>query len=545
MTAGAPVIGSADAVRGPAAYRPDAWRPLLLFSLYRCALAALLLLLVLWDVQPRHNWIPHEDLFRGVIVAYLAYAVLALAAVTQRWARMDRQVAVQIFLDVVAITLLMHAAGGLRSGLALLLVITVAGGSMLTEGRVAFLFAAIASLAVLTQQIWTLLYEPGSEPPYTHAGLLGMAFFATSFVISASARRLRASEALVARREVDLANLAQLNDHIIQRMQSGVLALDEHGRARLMNRSAQRLLGVAGWRAGDRVERLGPELASGYAHWRGGSELSSCLLEPASSGLRLVASFAGIGEAGTEGTVVFLEDAAAVNQRAQQLKLASLGRLTASIAHEIRNPLGAISHAGQLLEESPGIEDADRRLTRIIRENSARMNAMVENILEVGRGRNATPEAIALGPWLEAFLHEFEASRPGAGAFISSRIDPRDLQVRVDPSQLHQIVWNLCDNALQHAGEPPSIVLTAGLGVHTARPYLDVVDNGSGIPEEDLDRVFEPFFTTRDQGTGLGLYIARELCEGNQATLSLEDAEHGCRFRVTFQDPRRRGVMAP
>jgi len=526
----------------PGAVRADAWRPLLYFSLYRCALAVLLLLLVLWNVVPRDNPIPHVDLFRGVVVAYLGYAVLALAAVSQRWARMDRQVAVQIFVDVVAITLLMHAAGGLRSGFALLLVITVAGGSMLTEGRIAVLFAAIASLAVFTQQIWTYLYEPGAAPPYTHAGLLGIAFFATSFVISASARRLRASEALAARREVDLANLAQLNDHIIQRMQSGVLALDEHGRVRLMNGSAQRLLGVARWRPGERVEPIAPELARGHAAWRAGGEHSSCQLEPAASGLKLAASFAGIGDGGMEGTVVFLEDAAAVNQRAQQLKLASLGRLTASIAHEVRNPLGAISHAGQLLEESAALDDGDRRLTRIIRENSARMDAMVENVLELGRGRAASPRAIALGPWVEDFLTEFEASRPGVRGFIGCRVEPPQLAVRVDPGQLHQVLWNLCDNALQHAGDPPRIAVEAGVGAHTGRPYLDVADNGPGIPHEDLDRVFEPFFTTRDQGTGLGLYIARELCEGNQAALTLEQWRGGCRFRITFQDPRRRGI---
>jgi two-component system sensor histidine kinase PilS (NtrC family) len=323
-----------------------------------------------------------------------------------------------------------------------------------------------------------------------------------------------------------------------------VLALDEQLRVRLMNRSAQRLLGVSGWRVGDRVDRIATELARSHAEWRDGGEHFSYAVEPAASGLRLVASFAGIGVQGVDGTVVFLEDAAATHQRVQQLKLASLGRLAGSIAHEIRNPLGAISHAGQLLDESAQLDASDRRLTRIIQENSARMNAMVENILELGRGRRAMPESVALEPWLQAFLAEFDARRPGARAIIACRVAPAELAVRVDRSQLHQILWNLCDNALQHAGDPPMVTVQAGLGDHTGRIYLDVADNGAGIAAEELDRVFEPFFTTREQGTGLGLFIARELCEGNQATLTLEDASGGCRFRITFADPRRRGMAA-
>ena len=522
----------------------DPLRPLIYFSLYRCALALLLLLLVLWGVMPRDDGQLYPWLFRWVIIFFFVYSLLAMAAVYRRWMRLDRQVVIQIFLDIVAITFLVHAAGGLSSGFGLLLIVTVAGGSILTQGRIAVLFAALAALALLAQQGWVFLHHSYSQPQYTHAGLLGAAFFATNLVISASARRLRASEALVARREVDLANLAALNEHIIQRMQSGVLALDEQLRVRLMNRSAQSLLGLSGWRVGDRIERLAPELAHSHALWRGGGEHFSYPVAPAASGLRLVASFAGIGEQGRDGTVIFLEDAAATNQRVQQLKLASLGRLAGSIAHEIRNPLGAISHAGQLLEESPQLDDSDRRLMRIIQENSARMNAMVENILELGRGRRAAPESFALAPWLDGFLAEFDARRPGARAIIDSRVTPPGLEVRVDRSQLHQILWNLCDNALQHAGDPPAVTLRAEIGDHTGRAYLDVADNGAGIAAEELDRVFEPFFTTREQGTGLGLFIARELCEGNQATLTLEDTSGGCRFRITFADPRRRGLAA-
>ena len=540
---------------------PEDSRPLLYFSLYRCVLAAVLLLVVLWQVSPGDATHFNSSLFNWVVLSYLVLAGIALIGVVRRWARMDRQVVLQVVIDIIAISLLVQAAGGLGSGFALLLVITVAGGSILTHGRIAIWFAALASLALLTQQLWAFLHEFGAPPLYTHAGFLGISFFATSFLISAFARQLRASEALAARQEVYLASLAELNEHIIQRMQSGVLAVDQKRRVWMMNRSAQHLLGVAHWQSGRPIDSFSEALDAAHRRWVNGEESVSVPIEPSGDSLRVFASFAGMGEQGSEGTVVFLEDAAGITQRAQQLKLASLGRLSASIAHEIRNPLGSISHAAQLLDESDGLDSADHRLTDIINENAARMNEMVENILEMGRGRNAEPESLVLREWLLQFLATFEAHRAGASAHIRTHIEPADLQVRVDPSQLHQVVWNLCDNAFQHAGEPAMIHLNAGIGEHTERPYLDISDNGTGINGQDRDRVFEPFFTTRSQGSGLGLYIARELCEGNQASLTIESSRRpaldtgnsvtddaanngsqrkGCRFRITFQDPRRR-----
>jgi two-component system sensor histidine kinase PilS (NtrC family) len=456
----------------------------------------------------------------------------------------EAQVVAQVFVDIVVITLLMHATGGLSSGFGLLLVVTVAGGSILIAGRIAALFAAMAAIAILTQQIYVYLYEPFASPQYTHAGFLGLSFFATALVISVSARRMRHSQALAQRWEVDLANLAQLNDHIIQRMQSGVLAVDEVARVRFMNRSAQHLLGLAEWSPRTPLAGLAPELAGLHQLWLQAPERSSHILEPAPGGVRAVVSFAAIGEQVKRGAVVFVEDAGATTQRAQQLKLASLGRLAGSIAHEIRNPLGAISHAGQLLDESANLDESDRRLTRIIRENSLRMNTMVENVLRLGRGRPAVLQRIELGVWIRDFLDEFETRREGARGAVEMRVAPPQLQVRADPSQLHQVLWNLCDNALHHAGEPPQVLIDAGIDSISGRPFLEVTDNGNGIPSSELDRVFEPFFTTRVQGTGLGLYIARELCEGNLASLTLEPSERGCRFRVTFPHPRRRGVEA-
>ena len=519
------------------------WRLLLYFSIYRGILAILLVVLVVWGIAPRSLGNINVTLFSILAWSYLGFSLCALAAAGSRVGGINPQMVIQVFVDILILTLLMHAAGGLTSGFGLLLVITVAGGSILTEGRIATLFAAMATLAVLTQLIYTYLDQPFITPLYTNAGLLGAAFFTTAFFTSNFARRLRHSEALAARQELDLASLASLNEHIIQRMQSGALVIHCDGHIRLMNESAQRLLGLDEYSENDLLETLVPEVDSLYRLWREGTGKHSYFLNLTGQGLGSVVSFAPLGESGQDGTLIFFEDAALTTQRAQQLKLASLGRMAGSIAHEIRNPLSAISHAGQLLEESPHLDNSDRRLTRIIHDNSARMNTMIEDILQLGRQRATQPSSIDIGPWLERFLNEYENRYPDARDVINVTVEPEHLQVRMDPGQLHQVVWNLCENGLQHAGDPARLYINAGISATTQRPYLEITDNGSGIDPEAQDQIFEPFFTTREQGTGLGLYIARELCEGNLASLSLEVSNQGACFRITFPDPRRQGMI--
>jgi two-component system sensor histidine kinase PilS (NtrC family) len=520
------------------------WRAFRYFGLYRCVLATILVILVILGASAQVEELASPRSFRVLVFGYAAFAAMAMVAILWRWGGFDRQVVAQMVLDILLLSGLLHLGGGVASGFGLLLVVAVAACGILVGRRLAVSFAAAGTLLVLGQQFLLSLRHVSLEPSYAHAGALGIALFAGGLILSGLAARLRVTEALVARRDEDLASLAALNEHIVQRMQAGVAVLDPRGGLRLMNRSAEKLLGLGAWHPGQSLRSVSEGLADLERQWRQNMDRSSHLLKPSPQSLSLVVSFAAIGSDGEEGTVIFLEDAAATHQRAQQLKLASLGRLAGSIAHEIRNPLGAISHAGQLLAESEHLDDADRRLTRIISDNSARMNSMVENVMQLGQGRSAQPRSFELAPWLGEFVQEFLSRRPGMEHALRHRVEPQELVVRIDPSQLHQVLWNLCDNAVQHAGEPPRVRLEAGIGEHTRRPFLDVVDNGEGIGETDLPRVFEPFFTTRDEGTGLGLYIAREMCEGNQASLTLEPSQRGCRFRITFPDPRRKGVIS-
>jgi two-component system sensor histidine kinase PilS (NtrC family) len=432
----------------------------------------------------------------------------------------------------------MHASGGIASGVGMLLVISVANGSMIAGGRTPGLFAAMASIAILAEQLYTELTHLSPQPNYPLAGMLGMTLFATAILTHVLARRARESEALARQRSVDLANMAQLTDYIIQHMQTGVMVVDPDKRVRLMNNSAARLLGATPGAENEPLQQYCPQLLQQLQDWEEHPGNASRPMQPNDSSLELLPQFMSIGQQRRDGTLIFLEDAETTTRRAQQLKLASLGRLTASIAHEIRNPLGAISHAAALLAESPELDPSDLRLNEIVREQSQRINTIVENVLQLGRRDRTQFEEFDLKVWLGRFIVELEQVCPDASGAVSVRIDGEQMRIYFDPSHLHQILTNLCQNGLHHAapdGDPIKLQLHAGQSSDELG-FLDIIDTGPGISEEHRAHIFEPFFTTESNGTGLGLYLARELAVCNQAQLRYEPTENGqSRFRLLFR----------
>ncbi len=526
-------------------YSETAWKALRYFNLYRIILSSLFVILIWADRLPPPLGSHNSQLFSVAAIAYLTTALLAQFAAEYRTIPHKIQVVGQTLIDIMAITVLMYASGGISSGFGMLLVVSIAASSLLTAGRTAILVAAIAALAVLGEEV--LFLDPTLFPKasYAQGGLLGATFFATVLLSHALASRIRQSEALAAKRGLDLENLARLNAHIIQRMQSGILVLDAERRVRLANTSAIALLGLSRPCEGEHLANIAPEINEPLSSWLQQVRPKTALVRPASRKTDLLVSLADLGPDPSAGILLFLEDAALTRQRAQQLKLASLGRLTASIAHEIRNPLGAISHASQLLSESSPRTPEDQKLTRIIQEHSERVNAIIENVLGLGRRADPVPESFPISPWLRSFVEEFTGDKCLPPGQISFLVEPEDIKVRMDRSQLHQVVWNLCENGLRYSRGTPLLELHCGLKPVSQRPYLDVIDHGPGIPADLADQIFEPFVSRDSEGTGLGLYIASELCECNQASLSLyANTEQGCCFRVSFAHPDRQRWVA-
>lgn len=509
------------------------WKALSLFNLYRLTIVIVFGGTVFTDMSPSFLAQFDKQLFLITGWFYAGLAIFCIFTIKQTWPPFNIQVLGQFLLDIFAITLLMHASGGVNSGLGMLLVVTIAGSSLLTEGRTAFFFAAIASLCVLVHVCIADFYNWFSYNSYTHAGMLGITFFTTAFLGHTLARRVLVSEALAKQRGVRLQYLARLNAEIVQNIQSGIVVIDIVGRIRLFNNAARGLLGLNEQPIGRVLMSVAPELAKQVSNWQKGS--TSPLFRPASGEVEVIATFTELRQGDEVKILIMLEDATITAQRAQQLKLASLGRLTASIAHEIRNPLGAISHAGQLLAESPHICPEEERLTQIIADNSRRVNTIIESVLQLSRRSPTKTQCFCLQEWLQSSIHEFTIQQGLRTADVVLHSPENALIVCFDSEQLYQVINNLCENGLRYSQGEPLLELCVGVSEESARPYLEVRDYGQGMTEKVKAQIFEPFFTTEAKGTGLGLYLAREICEANKATLQLwSNSTAGCCFRIHF-----------
>jgi len=508
------------------------WKPLILFNIYRFTIASLFVIAFFMKISPSFLGRSNEHLFSIAACTYLGFSTICFFSIHQRWFDFNKQVLVQVVIDIFAITILMHASGGINSGLGMLLVVAVAGGSLLSEGRTAFFFAAVASLSVLAYVTIADIYHWFRVTNYSHSGLLGVTFFATAFLAYILAKRAKTSEALAKQRGMHLQYLSELNAQIVQHIQSGIIVVDGAGRIRLFNDAAQKLLRLDEQPIGRTLMFVAPELAKQMKKQQDGYSKTTQLFRPPAGEVDIIATFTELRRVDSIGTLIVLEDATLLAERAQQLKLASLGRLTASIAHEIRNPLGAISHAGQLLAESE-LTNSDKRLTKIIFDQSQRMNMIIENILQLSRRENVSTQCFDLCEWLKAFAEEFVLQHDLKPEDVRIKLHDKSLNVCFDPVQLHQVVGNLCENGLRYSQGSPLLELSTGIHKESSRPYLSVRDHGTGIRKKVAVHIFEPFFTTEIRGVGLGLYISREICEANKASLHLiENKNTGCCFRI-------------
>ncbi|MBK1693771.1 two-component sensor histidine kinase [Chromatium weissei] len=453
---------------------------------------------------------------RFILWSYALLMLIGGLSLFRQWPKRVQQVQAAIFIDIVIYTLLMHSAGGIASGLGILLAVAVAAAALMMEGRLSLLFAAIASLAVIAQQSYSALQDRPLATTFTQAGLLGLLFFTVAVMAHVLYRRLRSAEALAARRKVDIDDLSKLNDFIIHSIHTGILVVDGERRLRLLNQAALDVLEVKRFRRGVALAALSPELD----RW-----LASCnvptewLLHHNHRDIRVSPKSLGVDRG--SGVILYLRDNQEVMKEAQQIKLAALGTLTASIAHNIRNPLSAMTHASQLLAENSALTDDDRHLLDIIRRNGARIEDTVQSVLQLSRRHQREPVLLMLSTWLEEFAAEFCERHDLDCATLQLRLHSAALTVNVDPRHLHQILANLCENALLHGqqlGQPPLIVMRTSEIAETVQ--LAVCDVGAGIAPAVVNEIFNPFYTTKTSGTGLGLYIARELAETNGISLT-------------------------
>lgn len=515
-------------------YQPDSyWQTLHYFNLFRLTAAGFFVAVYIHFGAPPFGE-DNPSLFFLVSILYTLFATLMVLMIGVHWPRFNLLLSLQMSADVGFIVALLYASGGIRSGVALLLVVSLTAAGMVRRGRLAMFHAALASIAVLLEHTYRVAWLGGDSRDYLQAGLLSLVFFATAGLAYTLTKRLVASEDLARRQRVDLANLSQVNQLVIRDMQDGVLVVDEVGKVWQRNPYAERLIGQP-----PRVRRdlllndYFPALAVQLWRWRNQANGQFPVLLAPATGRQVQTRFVPIGGSRSQGVVIFLEDASQVQARAQQLKLAALGRLTANIAHEIRNPLSAINHATEILQEEEGLDATQVRLLQIIHDNTRRLDRMVQDVMQLNRRDRGTPEEILLEDHLLMFAEQFCAAEKIPQETLTL-VCPAQATLCFDVHHFDRVLWNLCRNAWRHGlKQAGSILVDVVVPGDGNLVQLDVADDGRGVSEELRSQLFEPFFTTDSKGTGLGLYIARELCESNQATLDYMAGTGGARFRIS------------
>jgi len=531
----------------PGAVSVSGRRNLLAVGLYRVACGVILFgVALLLDLKQMRVAAPYS--FVAAAALYFAYGLVALW-----WVRRDpfplplpALLTALLSGDILFIALMTVASGGTADPLPILLFPQLAASGWLLRTRTALFHAALATVVLLGLDIWGLLVGHFTAAQPFQTGLIGFGYFAIIGVSAALGTYAKASEALAAQRGIDVANLEQVNRLIIQDMQDGVLVVDQNGTVRSYNTQITRLLGRYGQvRSGIRLAEFSAALDACWQQWRkDGQEPSAPLKVEAGQRLfraRLVQIGSGLGG----GTLIYLEDLGRAQAEAQQMKLAAMGRLTASIAHEVRNPLSAINHAAQLLEEDGTVAAESRRLLTMIRNNAKRIDHIVGEVLQLTPRNRQQPEVIVLAEAIAALIEEIVHAERIPPACIALEI-PADLSVVFDRGQLNQIVWNLVRNAWQHCRKTErSIRIVARPGYMGDAVIFELSDDGPGVPADVRGQVFEPFFTTRAGGTGLGLYVARELADANRAALDLLPKEPGAHFRITLRRSATHPVVHP
>lgn len=527
--------------RRRAAPPAQSYRLFRVYNVYRIVISLVLAGLLFVDPvqldQPMRLPAPYQ----AGVLAYLALNIVIGLLLAQGFRPGQRHITISVLLDILAIHFFLAASSGITNGLANLIIISVAAGNILTPSRMGIFYAALAAICSLAVASWGVVAMNENMDNIVRAGSLGILYFGAALILQSVTRRMQRSEELADYRARSIVELEKINEQIIQRMRTGIVVTDQDGRIRLANGAAEELLfGLTG-NEGHHSRVLPIALLEGLTAWKENprKRTEPCQIQPTSPMIQ--ASFTRLDEENSDLILVFIEDLSKVTQQAQQMKLASLGRLTASIAHEVRNPLGAISHAAQLMQESGDISEADQRMLDIVQRHSRRVNGIIENVLDLSRRRQADAELVDLPRWLEDFIQDYQQAR-GHQDGEPARIDLETVSTipaaRFDRSQIEQVLTNLGDNGLRYSQEQtgsPRLTLRVGATADGERAYIDIQDYGPGISEENRASVFEPFFTTDKSGTGLGLYLARELCETNQAHLALLKQDGpGCCFRITF-----------
>jgi len=506
-------------------------RTILLLSAFRFVLS-LFFVLTIFYVDEK-NWLTQENqlLFFKLSVSYFIFSAIAVVMNALNMAESRFSFLLQIIVDIIFIILLMHVAGGIGSGLGLLLIIVIVTASLISKGRLALFYAAVATIGLLLEHSIQVLMFDLTSTTYSQPVMLSISCFATALLAHNLGIRMQHSEAIASARSVDLENMAQINARITEEMQDGVIVVDELLMIRHYNIQASTLLRLIEQDEPLSLTQHSPEIATLYRDWlasAGKSNQFNQVINHQELKVRLMPINPALN-AQHLGAVIFIQDLSQVQSKAQQAKLAALGRLTANIAHEVRNPLSAISHANQLLQEDSQLV-THTRILQIVEDNIQRIDKIIKDVLELNRRDRTHQESIDLNKFLMDFHTQFCAVEKIPAEHFNLHLSATLDIIRFDQRHLTQILWNLCKNGWEHSQKSIGSLMLIVSVTPQHKMQLEVFDDGAGVAPNNQNKLFEPFYTTKSTGSGLGLYISKELAEANSARLEYQPISIGSSF---------------
>lgn len=514
------------------------WSQLQLYNLYRLVLAGALLLVGLTEHLLPDPFIIYPGLFNQVMAAFTVIVIVENIFAYMQWPRFTIQLYLNSVTDIVTLLAIMYASGGVSYGLGILLILPVITPNLFQPSQFSLFLTAITVILLISIEM-SLQSKGENFQELSRTGFLALFMMLSSWLANSWSTQAYKTATLARKRGLDLASMSQLNQSILDHIQTGVIVLEDSRTIKHMNQSAMSIFGLPKQWRDEPLINFAPELDAWFRYWNDNHRpkvMSYDINHQGTTSLKARISQLGTKRNGT--SLIYLQNTHEEKEQLQDMKLASLGQLTASIAHEIRNPLGSISYAAQLMEEAGNLNEEDAHMNQIILSNAKRTDVIIDNVLNLSKRKNPKRINLRLKLWLETFYEDFIAQNKLSEDQVSLFVDPENIEVTFDPDHLHQILWNLSRNAVKYAKEDPKdlmLQIQVSIPAHTSDVILSHIDNGKGISEQMQQRLFEPFSTSGKKGIGLGLFMSRELAQANGASLEYEKlASDGSCFRLGF-----------
>ena len=530
----------------------------MIYSSYRFIVSLFFMLMVYITVRTDGNPSLPSFLQQTVLSFYVLLSLILLGLFYTVGKHMRRQLAFGLALDVIILSLLLYTAGAPDLQLTMLYMVVVAASFMLLHGSQALIITLLAIIFVIYQQFFYAIANSMSLANLGNALLMSASFLAVGGLSWSISQRLVQLEKVAVRHAKEVERLNTINQEVISQMVNGVIVIDDK-QVVLANLAAYQLLSIPSRHDNKSKPVAAFEQQLGQQHLQ---LFNACLSVAAGLTrtfiyeLPAVANSSIIGKLRVDiiplkddSKLIILEDLRREQASAQQLKLASLGQLTASIAHEIRNPLAAISQASQLLIEDVIESEMDNdntlspfannhinsqmtgnhELYKMIFSQTKRVNRIIEDVLKLSRQQTANQQTIILADWMPVFLDNYFK---GHDVFLHVLTQPT---ISFDIHQLEQVLINLINNGLRYSSYAhPHAFVEIEIYCADNDVIIDVLDGGTGVNADDLSALFNPFFTTEQSGTGLGLYLSQAFCEANQARLLYVPEHQKTCFRLIF-----------